>query len=90
MPKTKQCVVILALLLTAESVLATGSLRCGGRLVDQGATKNEVVQLCGPPTARKDNDNYWYYDQGSEDLVTRLFFVGDNLEFIDDVARDEM
>jgi hypothetical protein len=81
---------VVMLLLTVDLALATGSMRCGGRLVDQGTTKDEVIQLCGQPSVRKEGDNYWYYDRGSANLVTRLFFVGEKVEFIDDVARDEM
>ena len=68
----------------------TGSMRCGGHIVDQGMTKDEVIQLCGQPTVRKEADNYWYYERGSANLVTRLFFVGDKLDFIDDVPSDDM
>jgi hypothetical protein len=78
------------LFLTVNSAFATGSLRCGGQIVDQGMTKNEVIGACGEPTDRKEGDTYWFYDLGSDTLVTRVFFVGDKVEFIDDVARDEM
>ena len=78
------------LLLMVNGASATGSMRCGGRIVDQGMTKDEVIQLCGAPTVRKEGDSYWFYDGGSEILITRLFFVGDKVEFIDDVSRDEM
>jgi len=86
----RQFVMGLTLLLIAELALSTGSMRCGGRLIDQGTAKDEVIEHCGPPTDRKEGDNYWFYDRGSVNLVTRLFFVGDKVEFIDDVAHDEM
>ena len=86
----KQLIVVTILFVIAGPALATGSMRCAGRLVDQGDTKEEIIQLCGEPTVRKKGDTYWYYDRGSADLVTRLFFVGEKVEFIDDVSRDEM
>ena len=39
---------------------------------------------------RKEGDTYWYYDRGSTMLVTRVFFVDDKGEFIDDVEREGM
>lgn len=78
------------LLAIAGSAFGTGTMRCGGRLIDQGATKDEVIQTCGEPTIKKELDNYWYYEHGSTKLVTRIFFVGGKVEFIDDVSRDEM
>ena len=82
--------VLVTLVLTAFSnfAQATGALRCGGQLIDQGATKTEVLQACGEPTYEQDGGTYWFYDQGSPDLITRVFFVGDQVEFIDDVDRD--
>ena len=90
MSYTKHLLVLIILFTIAGSVFGTGSMRCGGRLVDQGMTKDEVIQICGSPTVRKEGDNYWYYDRGSSNLVTRLFFVGEKVEFIDDVSRDDM
>ena len=86
----KQVLVLPMMLFIASPALGTGSMRCSGRLVDQGMTKDEVIQVCGPPTTGKEDDNYWYYDRGSSILVTRLFFVGDKVEFIDDVAREDI
>ena len=90
MLSARQYFVVLMLLLMANSAFSTGSMRCAGVIVDQGMTKDDVMQHCGSPTVRKEGDNYWFYDRGSSTLVTRLFFVGDKVEFIDDVARDEM
>ena len=71
---------VVTALLLANGAFATGTLRCGGHLVDQGMTKDDVMQHCGSPTVRKEGDNYWFYDRGSSTLVTRLFFVGDKVE----------
>ena len=78
------------LFVLAGTASGTGSMRCGGHIVDQGMTKGEVIKACGQPTVIKEADNYWYYERGSTNLVTRLYFVGDKLEFIDDVPSDEM
>jgi len=79
-----------ALVVIASPAFGTGTMRCATHVVDQGMTKEEIARVCGPPTARKENDTYWYYDRGSSLLVIRLFFVDDKVEFIDDVPRDEM
>ena len=86
----QQLLVVTLLFIIAGPAFATGSMRCGVHLIDQGATKEEVIQACGPPTVKKKGDTYWYYDRGSTNLVTRVFFVGDKVEFIDDVSRDDM
>jgi hypothetical protein len=90
MSYSNKLLMVTALLLIAVSASGTGSMRCGGRLVDQGMTKDEVIQHCGEPTVRKEGDNYWFYEQGSRNLVTRLFFVGDKVEFIDDIPSEDM
>lgn len=84
------CLGVVLLTLFAGATLATGTLRCATHLIDQGTTRDEVVKYCGQPTARKKNDRYWYYEHGSSMLVTRLFFVDDKVQFINEVSRDEM
>jgi hypothetical protein len=91
MIKTKtRLLICLLLLLYAGLATATGSIRCSGRIVDQGMEKDEVIKLCGEPTVRDEGDSYWFYDRGDLNLVTRIFFVGDKAEFIDDVLREKM
>jgi len=80
----------LLLILLAGPALATGSIRCSGRIVEQGMEKDEVIKLCGEPSVKDEANMYWFYDRGDLNLVTRIFFVGDMAEFIDDVPRDEM
>lgn len=74
----------------AGTASATGTLRCATHVVDQGTSRDVVVAHCGQPAARKEGDRYWYYDRGSSMLLTRVFFVDDMVEFIDEVPRDEM
>jgi hypothetical protein len=76
-------------LVSSAPALATGTLRCATHVVDQGMSKDEVVAYCGEPALRKD-DQYWFYDRGSSMLMTRVFFVDDKVQFIDEVRRDEM
>lgn len=52
--------------------------------------KDEVIKHCGAPTVKDEANSYWFYDRGDLNLVTRIFFVGDKTEFIDEVPRDEM
>ena len=77
-------------LLMVNGASDSDTMRCDGRIVDQGMTKDEVIQLCGAPTVRDEDDHYWFYDFGSGVLVTRVFFVGEEVQFIDGVSRDEM
>lgn len=84
----KQGLITLILVVFSTFAQATGSLRCDGQLIEQGATKAEVVAACGEPASRKEDGMYWFYDQGSPDLITRVYFVGDKVEFIDDDDRD--
>ena len=84
-------VLIIILSAFAEPAIGTGTMRCATHVVDRGMTKEAVMQICGQPTARKDSDSYWYYDQGDSSLlVMRLFFVADKVEYIDTVPRQEM
>ena len=80
----------MVLILCAGLATATGSIRCSGRIVEQGMKKDEVVKHCGEPTVRDEANMYWFYDRGDLNLVTRIFFVGDDVEFIDDVSREKM
>ena len=77
-------------LLVAGPASADATMRCSSRLVEQGTSKAEVIRLCGEPLARKQDDTYWYYDREASLNVTRVFFVGDQVEYIDEVPRDQM
>jgi uncharacterized protein YdeI (BOF family) len=66
------------------------TMRCSSRLVEQGTSKEEVIRLCGEPLARKQDDTYWFYDREASLNVTRIFFVADQVEYIDEVPRDQM
>ena len=76
-------------LAVAAPAAATGSLRCSTHVIDQGTPRDEVLAACGEPALRKDGDEYWYYQRDSSLMLTRIFFVDDKVEFIDEVARDE-
>jgi len=52
--------------------------------------KDEVIKHCGAPTVKDEANSYWFYDRGDLNFVTRIFFVGDMAEFIDEVPRDTM
>ena len=82
--------ICLLLILLASPAAATGSIRCSGRIVEQGMKKDEVIKHCGAPTVKDEANSYWCEDRGDLNLVTRIFFVGDKTEFIDEVPRDEM
>ena len=84
------CLAATVLWVMSGPAFGTGTMRCATHVVDQGTSKDEVVAHCGEPDLRKDGDQYWFYDRGSSLNVTRVFFVDDKVEFIDDVARDEM
>jgi len=81
---------LLVLLGISTAALATGTMRCSGHIIDQGMTKEKIVEHCGQPTSTNPANSYWYYDHGYAILVTRIFFVGEKAEFIDDIPRDEM
>ncbi len=74
-----------ALLLPAQ---ASGALRCGTTLVEQGASKSEVIAACGQPTRIDATGATWYYEHAGEMLAKRLRFSGDVLQFVDDVPKD--
>ncbi|MDH3977936.1 MAG: DUF2845 domain-containing protein [Gammaproteobacteria bacterium] len=81
-------ITLIALSFASSTALATGSMRCGGKLIDQGASKSELLQRCGEPSLKK--DAYWYYDRGSSIFLTRIFFVDEKIQFIDEVKRNQM
>jgi hypothetical protein len=76
--------------MVAGPASADETMRCSSRLVEQGTSKAEVIRLCGEPLVRKQDDTYWYYDREASLNVTRIFFVGDQVEYIDEVPRDQM
>ncbi|MEE8263909.1 MAG: hypothetical protein V3R40_01450 [Gammaproteobacteria bacterium] len=53
---------ILCLFFYAQA-LSAGNMRCGGEIIEDGQTvgpyKNEILQLCGPPT--DDSGDQWIY-----------------------------
>lgn len=42
----------LILIVVSESAAADEVFRCGGKLIQAGLTKAEVLQLCGAPTSK--------------------------------------
>ena len=79
-----------SLFAASAAASATGTLRCNTHIIEQGTPRDQVVSACGEPTLRKDGDTYWFYEHDSSLLLTRVYFVGDKVEFIDEVRRDEM
>jgi len=82
----------LVLLLTLTSIsfstLASGSLRCATKLVEQGMTKTDVVKICGEPSATQKNDTVWIYDRNPSELLKVVTFVNGEVEFIDERSRE--
>ena len=65
-------------------------MRCATHVIDQGTPREEVARHCGQPVVRNGDDRYWYYPGGGSMTVTRIFFVDDRVEFIDEVSKDEL
>jgi hypothetical protein len=74
-------------LLTFDAI-AAGSIRCNGRVVDQGMPADEVRKLCGEPATVEDGGNTWIYDFGPVEQLKVIKFVQGNVEFIDERSRD--
>ena len=75
-------------ILSPSTASATGAMRCGEKLVEQGTTRSEVRQLCGEPTSIEKNGDIWIYDRGPHRLLKIIKFVQDTVEFIDEKQKD--
>jgi len=81
-------VLLVTLTSIALSTLASGSLRCGAKLVEQGMTKTDVVKICGEPNATQKNDTVWIYDRNPSELLKVITFVNGEVEFVDERSRE--
>jgi hypothetical protein len=77
-------------LIAAGTVSGSDVMRCSTHVIDPGTPRDEVVRHCGQPLAEKDGGLYWFYARHSSMTVTRVFFVDDQVEFIDEVSKDDM
>ncbi len=54
-------------------VLSAGNMRCGGEIIEDGQTdgpyKDEIRQLCGPPTYEESRDRWIYVRHGTANKV---------------------
>lgn len=65
--------ITLLLLLTASlGVHASAAFRCGNGLVERGMTKNEVLDMCGPPSSTDRDDSVWIYDNSTTQFARRI------------------
>lgn len=76
------------LLSVCATTLASGSMRCGTRLVEQGMTKDDVVKICGEPTTTEKYGSVWIYDQKPSEMLKVLTFVNGEVDFIDERSRE--
>ena len=53
-------------------VSAQETFRCGQRLINEGDSKAEVEEHCGPPSSRE--GYLWIYDRGSEQFPVTIHF----------------
>jgi hypothetical protein len=81
-------VVLLTLTAMSLPALASGSLRCGTKLVEQGMSKEDVVKICGEPTTKEKYDTVWIYDRNPSEMLKVLTFVNGEVEFIDEHSRE--
>ena len=61
-----------ALYLAVTAIASASPLECNGNLVSVGATEQQVLAICGEPTARR--ENRWIY-QREGDLPEILIFA---------------
>ena len=73
------CLFGLAMAVSASS----GSMRCGGRIIDAGTYKAEVVARCGQPVF--DEGNRLYYLDGS--MMRIVHFHGGKISKIESERR---
>lgn len=76
----------------------SSAMRCQGGLVQEGATKVEVLAKCGEPLSREDTGvraigsrtvytEQWIYDMGAGKFMQVLDFAGGVLETISNGSR---
>jgi|GEM_PF-3426162 len=76
--------------LAASVALGSADMRCGTKLITQGMTKDEVLEICDTPTSTEKFGTVWVYDQGDAQFLKVITFVNDEVEFIDDRSRETM
>jgi hypothetical protein len=84
----KRITLLTGMALLTCNAIATGSIRCDGRVIDQGMPADEVRKYCGEPAVIEDGGNTWIYDFGSGERLKVIKFVQGNVEFIDERSRD--
>jgi hypothetical protein len=42
--------------MTAEAAVANGSMRCGSKLIEVGMTQSDVLEHCGAPTSKEEEE----------------------------------
>lgn len=68
---------IAAISFLPAAVIAADSFRCGTHVISEGLPKRKVLQYCGQPTEKRDNDMTWVYDWGPERRVMIVKFDPD-------------
>ena len=75
----KQSSLVLAIVISAFSISAANAQvwYCGQSMVEtgMGTTREEVLDKCGPPTA-KDSDRWYYKNQPGQVTVVLTFETG--------------
>jgi len=75
---SKYAVLMLGLL--AALVVKAETFRCGGKIIEQGMSQDEVVQYCGQPDATDNQVRIsWTYNNqpGGVDIVVYFYTNGD-------------
>lgn len=65
------------LVVAAQTARADDPFVCGGSMVESGVgtTREEVLEKCGPPSA-KDPDRWYYKNQPGQVTVVLVFQIG--------------
>ena len=69
--KALLCASVLVLPVVAQAE----TMRCEGHIIEEGMTRDQVLEHCGPPEAENlVNENSWTYSRGSGNLKVHVFF----------------
>ncbi len=79
----------LLLLCVPLAVNASGLLRCGTKLVQQGMPEREVIRRCGQPQSIEKDGTVWVYDFGPDEFLKVITFVQGEVEFINERPRPD-
>ena len=63
------------LLLAFTMVSADDTFRCGGKIIEVGDAREDVLEHCGKPTSEEGWT--WTYERGAEKFTVRVHFDAD-------------